>query len=577
MQVTETGGGTEVTSDQGASGGAPADGAVPVPGSTADDVAQASPVAAEAGSEGSAGPAGTPPSADGLPSGLGRNVGINYVATAIGSLSAFVLTPVLLHHLGPEAFGIWLIAGSVVAYIQMFDMGFRAASVKMMAADAWRRPAEVVRTFNTNLAPLTALALVAMVAGVAIAFQAPDWFHAPDELRDATRTVFLILTVSFGVSIPLDVLGGVLIAHNRLYLLSVSNLVMTLGTTLGSIVMVLIGYGLVEVAAITAAITVAVHALRWRMARGLVPELRFSWRLVERARLRRTTALSGWFLIRDAAYALINNIDVVIVGALIDLEAAAIYGVGLKLAQISRRALEPLTFVFFPHASSLAAEDDKHRLAGLYVDGTRVSLLVMLPIMLVLVVLADPALTAWVGPEYGFGGERSAVPVLIVMAAARGVSALGETGWTMLLGSGWERRAAVAALVEAAVKLASSVVLGMVLGIVGVALGTLVGALLVNLPASLLTARRATGTPVHSFARRALVPHVLPTLVTAGVLALSLLVVERSVVLLLAAAAAGVLVYFAAYVVISSTEPERDRLRRLRNSVRRRLSREKVA
>ena len=139
----------------------------------------------------------------GLPKHLGRNVFVNYVAVIAISITAIVTTPVLLHHLGLAAFGIYGLAGSVVAYLQLFDMGFGAATIRQVAADAHRRPKGVTATLNTNFFALSILGFVALLVGFGVAALSPLLFNVHGALARDTVITFAILAVALAISIPL--------------------------------------------------------------------------------------------------------------------------------------------------------------------------------------------------------------------------------------------------------------------------------------------------------------------------------------------------------------------------------------
>jgi O-antigen/teichoic acid export membrane protein len=499
----------------------------------------------------------------GLPKNLGRNVFVNYIAVVAISITAIVTTPILLHHLGLAAMGIYSLAGSVVAYLQLFDMGFGAATIRQVAADANRRPEGVIRTVNTNFFALGILGSVALVSGLGVAFVSPTLFNVHGALANETVITFAILAVALAISIPFDTLGGVLAAYQRFDWLSICNVSVTVLAAGGGCVAVVMGYGLVGAAIASAGAALGLHFVRWWLVRKLVPGVRLSPRLIDRKRLRGSARESGWFLLRDITDVVINQADLVVVGLILGIKPAAVYAVGLKLAQISRRAMKPLSQVFFPEASNLANNNQKHRLSLLLMDGTRVSLAVALPIALVLTIMAKPLLSAW-----GVSGDLrnylgQAITVLVLLAGARGLTAITETAWWLLAGAGWIRVTAAVAVVESIVNLGSSIVLAKPLGPAGVALGTFIGLTCVGLPASLFLASRLTGVKFTTFLARSVVPQILPAAVVGLALLVGVRIVPHERFLTLAMACIGFFAYLALYLVVTPAPEERARGRQL--------------
>jgi O-antigen/teichoic acid export membrane protein len=77
--------------------------------------------------------------------------------------------------------------------------------------------------------------------------------------------------------------------------------------------------------------------------------------------------------------------------------------------------------VLIPAASSLQAADDDRALARLVVQGTRCSILIALPMVLVLTLLGQPLMHVWMGDDYGH------LPLLGILAVGH-LAALSQTG-----------------------------------------------------------------------------------------------------------------------------------------------------
>jgi len=491
----------------------------------------------------------------GLPQRFGFNVTMNYAALVATALSSLLVTPVLLHSLGQSAYGVWSLAGGVIGYLELLELGFGRATTKLLAEDIGHRPDRLLRTLNTNVAVLSAFGLLAFVAGVVIAVASPALFSIPPSLRGASVTVFVVLAVALAVSIPFDSFGGALAAHQRYDLLAASNIGLVVATSVTIVGVVLAGGGLVALALGTALVSLPFHVLRWRLLRRLQPHMRLSRRYVDRSRLRESAGLSWWFLIADVAITIILKVDLIVVGLLFGVRAVAIYAVGSKAAQLFINALRALVQVYFPHASALGREGKTDELRRLVVDGTRATLVLSVPLTVVLVLISHAAIRVWVGAGYGRSAE-----ILVVLTLAMAVRSTASTAAVVLAGSGRARAVAGAGMVEAAVNLGSSVALGVALGPIGVAYGTLVGAVLVQAPWMVALSCRVSSMTLRRFAVESIVPHLLPAVLTTATLVAGRAVWSGSTVHLLVLSAAAVVVYLGTYFAFGATPVERRRV-----------------
>ena len=54
-----------------------------------------------------------------------HSVRSNWFAMAVNAVVSFAITPMLVHGLGDVQFGMWVLAGSLLGYYGMIDMGIR--------------------------------------------------------------------------------------------------------------------------------------------------------------------------------------------------------------------------------------------------------------------------------------------------------------------------------------------------------------------------------------------------------------------------------------------------------------------
>ncbi len=147
-------------------------------------------------------------------------------------------------------------------------------------------------------------------------------------------------------------------------------------------------------------------------------------------------------------------------------------------------------------------------------EGTRLSLATVVPIALVLVVLAEPLIRAWIRkPEI-----LAAAPVIQVLAFAVVLRVGNAMSTTLLKGAGEVRRVAMVNIWTGLVNLALSAALIMPFGLVGVAIGTLIPVAFSSIFILFPAACRRVDVPVlHAF-RQAVWPAAWPGLVVGGLL-----------------------------------------------------------
>ncbi len=496
----------------------------------------------------------TPEISSALPPRFGRNVLMNYAAQGAAALSALVLTPILLHHLGQSLFGVWVLATSAVGYLELFELGFGGATTKLIAEDASVRPVAALRTLNTTFFVLVPLGLLALLAGVVVSFIFPGLVHVAPHLRTQVTVVVAVLAFGLAVSIPGDTFGGALVGHQRYDLLALSNASLVACTTGACIGIVETGGGIVGLAIATTVISIVFQGVRLFMVSRILPGTRISTRLIDKAQKSRTRRLSGWFLVHALLDAVYQTGDVMVVGIVLGLRPAAIYAAGSKLANAAVTGLDSMAQVFFPHVSASQRNDGSTALADVAIDGTRVTLVAGFMVCAVFIILAGPAIKAWVGAGYG-----TSATVLMVLTAGTVLASPVRALSTVLVGANKLPAMAIFGGAEVIVNLTLTITLALMIGPVGVAVGTLGGIVLVRLPGFLFLGCRTLGMRIRTFLRRTVVPNILP-LVTCSVVLLGLRrYASHSLFTLFMVAIVGCVTYVVTYLLTGATPGEKHR------------------
>ena len=463
------------------------------------------------------------------------------------------MTPVLVAGLGKEAFGIWAIVTSLAVYRDLLQFGFQTATPKYVAEFSALRDHDRLRgSIGTAFWFLAGSGLVALVGGLALAVVFPDLFGVSDDLRTASQILVVVMVIDFAVGLPCAAFSGTLMGLQRFDLMNTTLVVNVIVQAAGMTIVILLGGGLVPLGIVSTSVSLATQAWRYVLARRLVPGLSVSPRRADRDLMRPFVGLSIWYGIEDMAYIVVTRIDTIVVGLVLGAGSAGVYTVGQRLALALAQITQPVSGLFFPHSSELAAQGDTAGLRATLLTGTRLLLGVVAPLALTLAILAGPIIEAWVGA--GFDGGA---PVTVFLCAAVTVWVLIDTGVTMLLGTGRARFPALSRVSEAVLNLGLSVLLANLIGLKGVALATLLAAGSLNLIVLLPYICRQFEIRLWDFARPLLAAHAPPV---AAALAVGWLVTRSDptgVLAIIGAAVAIVAVYLAVFAFSGLDRQER--------------------
>ena len=487
---------------------------------------------------------------------VARNVSTRYLAIATETLVGLVMLPFNLAHLGPAEYGLWVLLGSLTVHFSTLELGYGSGLVKFAAQYRAHRDTRALNEIASTLFFLfTGLAVVAYLAVMGVAFNLEHLFNLTPAQAHTGQWVLLIIGIFVALNFPFSVYGGIISGFQRYDVNNAMAVVVSLVIAAVNAAVLLAGYGLITLVAATTSVRVLGYLIYRRNAFRVFPELRISPSLIRRGRLQEVTGFSIYASIIDWANKLNYQMDQIVIGAIRGSASVAVWAPAERIISGVQRLTNQLNGVLFPTIVDSDASQHKQRLQQILLQGTRLSLAMVVPIAIALMMLADPLVRAWLGRQAD--AVAGCIPVLQILAVAVAIRVGNATGTTILKGAGEHRMLAWVNLGTGAVNAALSLVLIRRFGLPGVAWGTLVpiaaAAGFILFPA----ACRRVEVPLGRAVRESILPALWPGLVV-GALLLFTRHISSGTLLAVAcqAAAAGVL-YLALFFAVAIGKHDR--------------------
>src|SRR5579864_1905327 len=181
-----------------------------------------------------------------------KNILSSWGGLATNIAVGLFLSPYILHHLGDDAFGLWVLIFSLTGYYGIFDFGIRSSLIRYVSKfQATGDKEQLARLINTSLFSYSCLGAILLVPTALGMLYVDRLFHIPPAfLRDA-RILFLIVGSSLALGFPLGISGGILEGLQRFYLLNWTNMVSLVVRATLIVLALRHGYGLLTIALIT--------------------------------------------------------------------------------------------------------------------------------------------------------------------------------------------------------------------------------------------------------------------------------------------------------------------------------------
>ena len=409
---------------------------------------------------------------------IARNVLFNWFGTIANMAVGFFLAPFILHRLGDIAVGVWMMAISAVAYFGLLDLGMQSSVLRFVSKGHTQQnhlaSSEAISAALWVRIQISALILL-LSAGLAELF--PQLFNVPAALASDAREAVLLIGAKTAISMSIGVVGGVLSALNRYDLQNYAALAQTAVRVIGVVIVLRTGHGIVAIAVCELIATLVYIALLVWIARRVYPELRIQLNKPKIETLKRIWTYSSYAFLTTIAIRLVYQTDNLVVGAFVSAAAVTPYGYANALCSYADQVVGAMGATFVPAASTYEAAGDTSRLLSLYINGTRATLAVSLPILITLILRGPSFIGLWIGPQY----SHTSGTVLIILSTALLFSFANRTAGSIAFGIEKHKKSAIWAIGEGVANLALSIILVHWYGIYGVAIGTMVPSFIVHL------------------------------------------------------------------------------------------------
>jgi O-antigen/teichoic acid export membrane protein len=445
---------------------------------------------------------------------VARNVGTRYLSIFIDGAIGLILLPFTVSQLGASAYGLWALTTSVTALFGVLDLGYSSALGKFVAQyRAWRDRTALNEVLSTMGVAFAGIGVFAFAVTALVAWRIDALFNLGPEQVTVAQQVLLTVGAYVSIRFPLSVFGAVVYGFQRFYVNEVVSIASSVVIALVTVGVLSAGYGLVSLVAATTLVRMLTVGAFVANAYRVFPGLQVRPSLFRGARLREVTGFSVYMLVLDWSTKLNYSAGAVVIGAMIDTGAVAVWTVGQRLAQIAQQLTNQLNDALFPAVVDSDAAQRDERLALILVQGTKLSLALAAPLCLGLIIVAEPLITSWVGAQFATAVRPTQILLAVVLVRVTAASAN-----LILRGAGRHRLLAYTNGITAVISVVLAVVLVQPFGLSAVALSTLipvsVSAALIVYPA----ACRRVGIPMRRFLADAIVPALWPAI---GVTAVS--------------------------------------------------------
>lgn len=414
-----------------------------------------------------------------------RNLFANWTAHGATLVAMFFLSPFVIHSLGRVEYGIWSLLSVVTGYMGILDLGLRASTGRQIILYTGRQDCTALdETIRTSLGFFSGLGVLVIVAGGAIGYFLPFVYKSiPADYHYLLLYLVPALALNVWFSALQTVFSSVLVAFDRFDLARGVDLAVLSVQTTGTVVALLCDVGILGLAGVSVGCSALGVLGNYALARRAYPALRIWPLLLRRSRLNELFSYGAGAFISAIAFRLMGQADLLVAGAAFGVAAVTVFSVGAMLVYYSNTFLRMINSSLFPAIQRAVAAGDIGSARHLYLQASRVGLVLGLLVYVGLAMFSEPFIRLWMyGPDFDDLAVRQAASVMSLLAISNLPLLFVGASIPVLNAKGLVRLTASISACEAIVNLVVTLlfVFGFGWGFSGIPLGTLASRLFVG-------------------------------------------------------------------------------------------------
>ena len=398
--------------------------------------------------------------------GIVNNALFNAIASFFPLVLSLFLLPFIVGTLGAEAYGLLALVWTVIGYFSLLDLGIGNALLKYLAqytaAADHNKANDILRSALLVSVAMGLAGAILILAGSRPLIQ--HLLKLPVSLTSTAYTVFSMAAAGFFLNMLLSVLSEIPRSQSRFDIACAVTTGMSAVTWTTNATLVLLGFGIQHIVALDIVLSFFGILLYLAIARRLLP---FATPMPAlRPRAFGTILHFGAFtFLSKLAYFMNYHIDRLVVGSILDVASITYYAIPFMVITKTTSIVTRMAMVIFPAISELQGSRRLSDIPGLYVNASRIVLILSIAACCPLLLFGKDLLALWMGPE--FAVKSGTVVILLTISIL--FSMLTNVPSYTVDGLGLPQISGIASMINAAINVSLIIPAAKLLGLPGIA------------------------------------------------------------------------------------------------------------
>lgn len=359
-----------------------------------------------------------------------RAVTTSWIAVTANAAVGFFLTPYVLHHLGDEAYGLWILTVTCVGYYGLLDVGVRSSILRYVSRNQAlgnrKSVNEVIATAFYYYLLACAIILIAAFVSVGPVCR---FFSISADLQSPFKGLYLLAGAVQGLTLPLVVFAGSLEAAGRFDQMYMTNVISLAVRVVAVIATVQAGGGLLAIGAATLLSQLLPYCIQVPLCFRANPGISLHPKWARASVFRDMLRYGSVSVTVGIGEKMRGYIYPLLIAKFLSPVAVTLFALPVKLMQFPTDGVGTMTEIVNPLSSRLEAQNNFSKLRQLILNSSQTAFLLLVPLGSFLIIFGKDLLTAWVGGRY-----TSAYGILVLLTLGLGAAATQCCIQSMLFG-----------------------------------------------------------------------------------------------------------------------------------------------
>lgn len=398
-----------------------------------------------------------------------KNIFSNWTGYIVSVFIGLILSPIVVHSLGDQLYGMWTVIASFGGYYGLVAVGIvPSATLYLNRYYSKNDTRGVEETASTALVIFSILSVIVVIISCIVAYFGTFIFQISDNFVHDFRLAVILMGVNFAVGFVFIVFQSFLIVLQRF---DVHNAIQIFSDVLRAVligIFITKGYGIVTIAFITMSCSLIQYVGFTLAVYHLYPkDLLISVKLASLNKLKMMGSYGVYTFIGALSRQVMFYSNAIIIGIFMETSLITYFAIANNLIEYSKNLLGAMTRVFFPVAIERHTRSEIKGLQALFLSGSKYSFMLGILIAIGFYSFGKTFLDLWMGTQYG----SECYKVLAVLTLGYIPFYLSYTSYQIMHGMGKAKKLAIISSIGALMNISLSVILIKPYGIIGVAWG----------------------------------------------------------------------------------------------------------